>query len=103
MVDDTSSEDLSALDARLKAARGREEQEAPEAVDRSGMAPAMKIGVELAVAVAVITYLGYLADGYFDTAPIGIIAGVLLGFVAGIRNVMREANKMHSEAATEDE
>jgi ATP synthase protein I len=58
---------------------------------RKGLSIAMRIGVELVAALAVGGGLGYLADAYFDSSPIGILIGVFLGMSAGLLNVYRMA------------
>jgi F0F1-type ATP synthase assembly protein I len=39
------------------------------------------LGVEIAVALAIPILAGYYADVYFQTSPIGILAGIALGLV----------------------
>lgn len=60
---------------------------------RKGLSIAMRIGVELVAALAVGGGLGYLADSYFDSSPIGILIGVFLGMSAGLLNVYRMASR----------
>ena len=60
---------------------------------RKGLSMAMRIGIELVVALAVGGGLGYLADSYFNSSPIGILIGVFLGFSAGLLNVYRMASR----------
>lgn len=60
---------------------------------RKGLSMAMRIGVELVAALAVSGGLGYLADSYFNSSPIGILIGVFLGFSAGLLNVYRMASR----------
>ena len=60
---------------------------------RKGLSIAMRIGVELVAALAVGGGLGYLADSYFDSSPIGILLGVFLGMSAGLLNVYRMASR----------
>lgn len=60
---------------------------------RKGLSIAMRIGVELVAALAVGGGLGYLADSYFGSSPIGILIGVFLGMTAGLLNVYRMASR----------
>jgi len=103
MVEDNNSQDLDLLSKKLETAKARQADEEPEKVNNSAMGIAMKIGLEFAVAIAVVTYLGYLMDQWLDIAPAGLIVGVLLGFAAGLRNVMRVAKEMQETANAEDE
>ncbi len=48
------------------------------------------IGVELAAAVAGLTFLGYWIDRHFGTSPWGILAGAAIGLVGGMYNLIRE-------------
>ena len=101
MVEEKDSQDLDLLSIKLKAARERRAEEVPEKGKNSAMGIAMKMGLELAVSVAVVTYLGYLLDQWLDITPAGLIVGLLLGFAAGLRNVFREAKKLQEPAETE--
>ncbi len=60
---------------------------------RKGLSIAMRIGVELVAALAVGGGLGYWADSYFDSSPIGLLIGVFLGMSAGLLNVYRMASR----------
>jgi len=96
MADDQkgSLEDrLKRLDAELAEKRksdGAEEAaEARAAASRSGYAVAMKLSSEFVAAVIVGALLGYLLDHFAGTGPWGMIVFLLLGFGAGVLNVMR--------------
>lgn len=102
MVEDKDSQDLDLLSKKLEAAKARGVDEIPEKVQNSAMGIAMKVGIELTVGVAVVTYLGYLLDQWLDIAPVGIIVGMVLGFAAGMRNVFRDAKEMQGPGDTED-
>jgi ATP synthase protein I len=56
---------------------------------RKGMALGLKISSEFIAAIAVGTMLGYLLDRFAGTTPWGMIILLLLGFCAGILNVLR--------------
>ena len=66
--------------------------EQPDAF-RKGLSIAVRIGVELVAALVVGGGLGYLADSYFNSSPIGILIGVFLGMSAGLLNVYRMASR----------
>ena len=49
------------------------------------------IGLELAGATAGLALIGYWIDGRFGTSPWGIVAGVVIGLVGGLYNMVRES------------
>ncbi|HLH89746.1 MAG TPA: AtpZ/AtpI family protein [Xanthobacteraceae bacterium] len=59
--------------------------------DRSGVARALRLSSELVGGVVVGGAIGYALDYWLGIRPWGFIVFVLLGFVAGIINLMREA------------
>jgi ATP synthase protein I len=71
-----------------------EADEARAEVSRQGYAQAMKLSSEFISAVVVGAVLGYLFDRFVGTAPWGLIVLLLLGFGAGVLNVMRAAGKV---------
>jgi len=60
----------------------------------SGMAMGMRIASEFVSAILVGAAIGYAIDWVFDLAPFAMISFLLLGFVAGVLNVMRVAKEM---------
>lgn len=66
------------------------------AESRKGYAVAMKLSSEFVAAVIVGALLGYLVDRFAGTAPWGMIVLLLLGFGAGVLNVMRSAGMVAS-------
>ena len=83
------------LGAALKDKRreaGREERDEKRAeASRKGYAEAMKLSSEFVAAVIVGGVLGYVLDRFAGTGPWGLIVLLLLGFCAGVLNVMRAA------------
>jgi ATP synthase protein I len=71
-----------------------EADEARAEVSRQGYAQAMKLSSEFISAIVVGAVLGYLFDRFVGTAPWGLIVLLLLGFGAGVLNVMRAAGKV---------
>ncbi|MDH6266517.1 ATP synthase protein I [Rhizobium sp. SG_E_25_P2] len=57
--------------------------------DRKGYSQALKISSEFIAAVIVGAMLGYLLDMVLPIKPWGLIIFLLLGFCAGILNVLR--------------
>ncbi len=77
------------LAARVQATRS----EAGSAVSKqtSGYGQALRLSSEFVAAVLVGSGLGWVIDSFAGTSPWGIIVFLLLGFVAGVLNVMRSA------------
>ncbi|MBW6420913.1 AtpZ/AtpI family protein [Rhizobium sp. XQZ8] len=75
---------------------GRKAEDAAEAKrdaqseeSRKGMALGLKISSEFISAIAVGAILGFLLDRFAGTSPWGLIVFLLLGFCAGVLNVLR--------------
>jgi ATP synthase protein I len=96
------SADEAALSARLRHLGERLDQVGPRrsaepgparssAGDMSGFARGMRLSAELVGGVAVGFLFGWLLDRWLGTSPWGLIVFLLLGFVAGVLNVMRSA------------
>ena len=92
------SERLGSLDQRLSEFRDRHvkaEQPAGDGEDRAARASAMALGFrlssELVAGVAVGAGIGWGFDRLLSTSPFGFIVFLLLGFVAGVVNVVRSA------------
>jgi ATP synthase protein I len=63
----------------------------PKSGDPSAMARALRMSTEMVAAVIVGFGIGFFLDRWLGTTPWGLIVFLLLGFVAGILNVMRAA------------
>jgi ATP synthase protein I len=94
--------DEAALSARLKRLGERLEQSSPSraaetgpasrsATDHSGFARGFRLSSELVAGVLVGAALGWLIDRGLGTLPWGMFVFALLGFTAGVLNVMRQA------------
>lgn len=66
---------------------------------RKGFAYALKLSSEFIAAIIVGAFLGYFFDRYVGTAPWGLIVFLLMGFVAGVMNVLRSAGRIASPSA----
>lgn len=90
MADEKPPEDaLSELRRRVNAARGEGASNTPP--PQSPASLAMRYGGEFGAAIIVSALLGYGVDHFLHTSPWGLIAGVALGFAAGVVNVVRVA------------
>jgi ATP synthase protein I len=64
--------------------------------DTSGMARGMRMGSEFVAAILVGAVMGYLIDLGLGTTPWAMIILLMVGFAAGVRNVVRTANEMNA-------
>ena len=67
----------------------------------AGLGQAVRIGTELLAALIVGGGLGWAVDGYIlDSGPWGLVVGLILGAVAGIRNAYRTAQQWQKSSDT---
>ena len=71
--------------------RTSESSEADRSATASGYAKGFRLSSELVAGVIVGAGLGWLIDHWFRTSPWGLTIFLLLGFAAGVLNVMRSA------------
>jgi ATP synthase protein I len=62
--------------------------------DTSGLARGLRLSTELVAGVVVGGLIGWFLDRWLGISPWGFIVFVLLGFVAGMLNLMRSAGFM---------
>ncbi len=87
-----SGSPLTDLKARLKAARGRDEQHGSgddEPAAMSGWGVGFRVGVELVGALAVGVAIGWALDRWLGTGPWLLVVFFFLGAAAGVLNVYR--------------
>ena len=110
---DKSSSDEAALSARLgsldhrlsvirdirkiETGQSGNEQDAAQA-KATGMAIGFRLSSELVPGVLVGAVLGWGFDRLLSTSPWGLIVFLLLGFIAGVINVMRAAGLMSKQS-----
>jgi ATP synthase protein I len=95
----TLSARLGSLDQRLSKVRGSRNIETDQPGTESGdsaarasaMARGFRLSSELIAGVAVGAVIGWGFDRLLSTSPFGLIVFFLLGFVAGVVNVVRSA------------
>jgi ATP synthase protein I len=89
---DSLEERMNRLEDRLaKAQAGEDGENGAADVSRKGYSQALKLSSEFVAAVIVGAMIGYLLDLALPTKPWGLIVFLLLGFAAGVLNVMRAA------------
>jgi ATP synthase protein I len=100
MSDEDPENDLrrrrDALDARLAESRSRLPENRPAANPTRGArgtAEGFKIASEFVGGILVGVAIGYGIDRLFGTTPFGLIAFLLIGFAAGVLNVIRSTTR----------
>jgi ATP synthase protein I len=90
---------LSAIEGSRKIGTGKsgDEQDAAQA-RASAMAMGLRLSSELVAGVLVGAALGWGFDRLLSTSPWGLIVFLLLGFTAGVINVMRVAGVMAKQS-----
>jgi ATP synthase protein I len=96
--DDDQSPATLSFNARLRRARERHGHSEAESEQRSSMggnasalARGFRLSTELVAGVLVGAAIGWLLDRWLGISPWGMIVFLLLGFGAGVLNVMRAA------------
>jgi ATP synthase protein I len=102
MSDGRSTDPLARLGEEIDKARAQRVRAQPVAAERSnlqqGLGLGFRIGIELVVAVAVATGLGWAIDRWLGTRPWGMIVLFFLGVAAGMLNVYRAVNRISGAA-----
>lgn len=88
------------IDRRLDEARARITPKPTVDSRQRGqaMGQGLRIAVDLVVGVAFGGFVGWWLDRYFGTAPWLMVLLIILGFTAGMMNVIRTARRMQAEA-----
>ena len=91
------------LGARIARARGQRAAEAATEQTRqgnmSGMNRGFRLASEFVAAILVGAGLGYIIDMFLPTRPWATVVLLLLGFAAGVLNVVRATREMNAETA----
>ena len=87
--------------ARQRAGEASNDPAENRAATASGYARGFRLSSELVAGVIVGAGLGWLIDRWFGVSPWGLIVFLLLGFAAGVLNVMRSAGVVASPGLDE--
>src|SRR6202048_3501520 len=82
---------------KIETDRSGTEQDTAQA-KASAMAIGLRLSSELVAGVLVGAGLGWGFDGLLSASPLGLIVFLLLGFIAGVINVMRAAGVMSKQS-----
>ncbi len=88
----------SEIDRRLDQARARTASpQGPDAAQRGkALSQGFKIAIDLIAGVAFGAFVGWWLDGYLGTKPWLMILFIILGFSAGMMNVIRTARRLQA-------
>jgi ATP synthase protein I len=87
----------SELGSRLDKVKARQARDHGSAQATSGVGQGMRMAVDLVAAVLVGGLIGWAVDRLLGTAPWLFIVLLLLGFVAGVRMLLKTYNRMQEE------
>lgn len=92
------NERLRRLDERLGTIKAGGEVEAAKARSKEGdpsaIGKAMRLSSEFVAGIIAGGLLGWVVDRFAGSSPWGLIVFLMLGFVAGIRNLLRASNML---------
>lgn len=98
MTEQETPPSLEEIDARIRAARGSEQEmkgrESGRPASSSGLGLGFRVSIEFVVGVAVGVAIGYGLDRWLGTAPLMMVLFLLLGGAAGVMNAYRAAKGM---------
>jgi len=99
MADPAEKERLARLEARIAAIKKTQEP-APRTPDHHAQAQlAWRMVIELVAGLAIGFGIGLGLDALFETRPVFLVLFTLLGFVAGVRTMMRSAREVQDKDA----
>lgn len=85
---------LSDLQRRVEARKPKREVQAATDANARGYAQAMRLSSEFIAGIVVGVALGWGVDELFGTRPFGLIIFLLLGFAAGVFNVLKAVGRI---------
>ena len=95
-----SGSSIENLDRRLKTARKKHEpkdgsKDSPR--NMAGVGVGLRIAVDLVAGIAVGVGIGWYLDSQLETKPWFLLLFTVLGFCAGLLNVVRTANQLEAD------
>lgn len=99
MADEGDSERLRQLEARIEKAKGTEDGPLTGAEKYSQAQVAWRMVTELVAGLGIGFGIGYGLDALFGTRPFLMVLFILLGFVAGVRVMLRTAQEVQQQAS----
>ena len=101
MVHSNDADRLKDLEARIEAAKGTEPVKHHSEEHYSQAQLVWRMVIELVAGIVVGFGMGYGLDYLFGTLPIFLVIFTLLGFVAGVKTMLRSAQEIQNDALAE--
>ena len=95
--DEAGQRRLAELGRRLDETKSRREEPRGPAGSGRAMAIAVRAVTELVVSVLVGGAIGWALDRWLNTSPVLLLIFFVLGFAAGIRNVVRATSRLQGD------
>ena len=99
MGENPDPERLKGLEDRISALKKTQEPEPPKETHYSQAQQGWRMVIELVAGIVIGFGIGYGLDVLLGTLPIMLVIFTLLGFVAGVRTMMRTAAELQVEQA----
>lgn len=99
MAPQTDSERLKALEDRLRRAKGEDDSPAHMDEHYSQAQLAWRMVIELVAGLGIGFGIGYGLDALFGTRPWLMVVFAILGFIAGVKTMIRSAKEIEAKAA----
>jgi ATP synthase protein I len=98
------SDRLRRLNERLGSIKTEDDAKAAKLQSQEGdpsvLGKAMRLSTEFIAGIVAGAILGWLVDRFVGTSPWGLIIFLMLGFVAGVMNLMRASNALGKSSST---
>lgn len=98
MADPANQERLERLEERIAAAKKAQAPKPRMDEHYSGAQLAWRMVIELVAGLLIGFGIGFGLDAVFGTRPIFLVLFILLGFVAGVKTMMRTATEAQEDA-----
>ncbi len=98
MADESDNEQLKQLEQKIAAAKGKDKPDTSTG-DISQANTAWQMVTELVAGIVIGLGIGLGLDAFLGTKPIMLVLFILLGFVAGVRVMMRTAADVQRKQA----
>ncbi|MEJ6393675.1 AtpZ/AtpI family protein [Gymnodinialimonas sp. 2305UL16-5] len=103
-MNDRDEDAIRALEARIAAAKSRADPERPHMEEHYSQAQlAWRMVIELVAGLGIGFGIGFGLDWLFGTRPWLMVVFTLLGFVAGVKTMIRSAKEIQRAAEAKNE